>query len=117
MLDKTSEKVLKYIIANSENKGTLLVLFFNSSDSDKLNMSFSLFCSTCEFLQKEGYIKEFQLYYEQTDGRLFLTFKGYSYFEYKKIENLEFYKQLALSKISDIIVSAIVALITALIVA
>jgi len=112
MLDKTSEKVLKFLVSESNNTGNKITVEFDTIDAWHLNMSFALFCSTCKFLQDNGYVEEFTLYFEQENGMLQLTFKGYTYFEYKRIEKIEFYKQLALSKISDILVSVITTITT-----
>lgn len=116
-LDKTSEKVLKYLISHCENIKSKSLVTFTPEDAGNVNLPFSLFCGSCELLEKAGYITELAIYYEEDGGRLLLTFAGYSYFDYKRIEKQEFYKQLAISKISDIVVSAIVALITALLAA
>lgn len=116
-LDKTSEKVLKHLISHCENIKSKSLVKFSPDDATNLNIPFSIFYGSCELLEKAGYVTDLEIYYEEDGGRLFLTFAGYSYFDYKKLEKQEFYKQLVVSKISDIVVSAIVALITALLVA
>ena len=117
MLDKDSERVLQYLINKISKEQDRMLIPISVIDSDALNMSFSFFSSVCQFLQTENYVQNVMLYVTDPAGRLNLTHKGFSYFEYKSMNKKEYIKHLLLSKISDIIVSFVVALITALIVA
>ena len=72
--------------------------------------------ASVEYLSSKGLI----IIQKDISGKLAnirLTDKGISYFYDIRLQQIEYIKNLAMSKISDIIISSIVALITALIVA
>ena len=116
MLDKTSEIILKCIISKCDGNPEVTVEL-TPEDFSTRKISYELLNSVCYDLCKSEYINPFAYGYIGSPLGITLTYKGYSYFEYKKIAKREYVKQLALSKLSDIVVSAIVALITALLVA
>ena len=105
------EKILKDI--NSVGASTHMI----SVEADKLNYDFESsdeIRSAYLLLKNLGYI---DIIFRK--HKLLLVNRlpdGIVYFEKKRIKQSEFLKEFALSKISDIIVSAIVALITSLII-
>jgi hypothetical protein len=111
MLDKTAEKVLKYLIIKS-NHSIDTAIIVNNEFVDVINISADVFYAACEYLLETGYLKTFHTYYD-SGACIILNYRGYSYFEYKKLENKLFYKNFALSKISDIIIAFITTIITA----
>ena len=111
MLDKTSEKVLSYLINKYEENNQATVLLIDTSDAKRLDMSFNLFCSACDYLQSYGYISDFITYYDKVDGRLTLPYKGYTYFQHKKKIKLQYFMNLLLSKWCDIIVAFVTSVI------
>ncbi len=115
MLDDISEKVLNVLIKKCNGDPQTR---FSISEKDfvfpKLNLH--LIYSVCIHLCKQGYICSYSfLFPDAEEFNVELTYKGFSYFEYKNIERKEFIKRFLLSKISDIIVSAIVAYLTVII--
>lgn len=113
-LDKTSERVLKHIIKMSNNFPGIEVRISNKNFiMPKLSNMFLI--SVCRFLYDNGYLTDFRYSYSENDDLMVMvSYKGYAYFEYKKIKRIQFIKQLLISKVSDIIVAAITAYITVL---
>lgn len=116
MLDKVSERILKVAIekckGNPHNEVTL-------TEKDFLfpKIKLSVISSVCMFLYENGYFSTCTYYYEgDTEVTVTMKYKGFSYFDYKDISNKEFWKSLATSKISDIIVSVVAAIVTTLII-
>lgn len=115
MLDKTSEKILRVIIKKCGND---LMREIDISHHDFIfpKMSNSFLNIVCQFLFDNDYIST--LAYSNSDFdslKIVLKYKGYAYFQYKRISRINFVKNFLLSKICDIIVSAIVAYVTVLI--
>lgn len=110
VLDKQSEKVLKIMISKYDgNSGN--DVFICGKDVDMPNDTLN---SLCDNLLKNGYFSMCKLQYHKDNLPVQITpsYKGLSYFECKKTSRREFIKQLALSKASDILVSAITAILT-----
>jgi len=112
MLDKMSEKFLKYIIEHKDECNSIFNLPYHAN---KIGIPLTFIDDICRELASRQYI-------DFIDGddyiyAVFLKHKGSVYFSEKRKANILYWKNLAISKISDIIVSAIVAWITALIVA
>ena len=115
MLDDISEKVLNALIKKC-NGDPQTEISISEKDFVFPKLNLHLIYSVCEYLYKQGYIHSFSsLYFDTVELEVTLTYKGFSYFEYKNIERKEFIKRFLLSKISDIIVSAIVAYLTVII--
>lgn len=115
MLDNISEKVLNVLIKKCKGDPQEEIII---SEKDFIfpELKLHLIYSVCEYLCKQGYIHSFSSLYSDTkELEITLTYKGFSYFKYKNIERKEFIRRFLLSKISDIIVSAIVAYLTVLI--
>ena len=116
MLDSISENVLKYIINlyNTYGKpvGVNRKLRLNTDDAEKMHFNIDMIAAVCIDLGKKGYLDN--IFFSAEDVDLTLTYKGLSYFEYKKIAKKEYIKKFLVSKISDVIVSAIVADLTVL---
>lgn len=115
MLNKTSERILAVLIRKCGNDPTREVKL-SEKDFALPKLSLGLIYSVCAELSKDGYISTLStLYYVSTDIEVALTGKGYFYFDNKKSEKCEFIKRFLLSKISDVIVAAIVAYLTVII--
>lgn len=111
MLDKMSERLLKIAIDVYDDKPVNLA-------ASSIGITHNELAILCKYLYDEGYLLTYHVPYRDEDNfELHLSHAGLKYFEYKRIERIEYYKKLALSKTSDIIVSAIVALIVSLLVA
>ena len=111
MLDSLSEKFLTYIINNQENN-----IVQNIYDKyDDIGICADFVTQICKSLEEQGYISV--IYADMEVHTVILLHKGAIYFEYKKAVEREYIKHFLLSKISDVIVSFVVALITALIAA
>lgn len=112
MLDKTSEKVLKRIIElcgeEPENH-----VYISHEDFNDPEMTDKLITAVCYDLEENGYITGVKHITSEYD-KVYLRgkYKGYAYFKRKKINAREYNKQLALSKITDVIVAFITAVIT-----
>lgn len=112
MLDKTSERVLSVLIrkcgGDPEKEVTI-------SEKDFIfpKLSLNLLFSICEYLHKNEYIKSHSsLYSTTTELEIVLTYKGLSYFDYKKIAKIEYIKTLSTNSICGILVSIISAILT-----
>lgn len=112
MLDKTSEKVLKYLIEKSNGLLNELI-HIEDAEIEHLGMSTNIFYSACEHLHQNGYLADFATYID-VNAYFILNYKGFSYFEYKKYEKRLILKDLLLSKTLDIIVAFTTAIITAI---
>lgn len=113
MLDKQSEKVLKYIIDNTHYEANSEPQLIEGKDiSNALNIPMHFLSEICENLGKDNYIKCLSNDFSEVIA-IYLKQKGLFYFENRKTENRLFYKQIALSKVSDFIVSFITAALTA----
>lgn len=105
MLDKKSERVLKFIVSkyngNIDNK---IEVF-----AERFNIHYSELNSLCFNLHELGYISSFYYASESTSVDVFLTYKGLKYFENKKSKKLNSLK-------SSIIIPIIVTILTQLII-
>lgn len=112
MLDKKSENVLKVAISKyNGNMGKDIDIY-----GQDVKLTFSELNSLCFNLLKSGHISNFSYSYSESEAvKITLSYNGLNYFKLKKSEHVQYLKQLAISKLSDIIVSVIVALITTLI--
>lgn len=111
MLDKTSEKILRVIIKKCNGHPEQEVAISNKDLFSK--MSVELIYSICEDLKKKEYIKCLSnLYDDETEITFALTYKGYSYFEYKKLQKIEYFKQLLTTSICSLIVSLATTILT-----
>lgn len=109
-MDKTSEKVLKYLIKSYKNN-EFDCATITEKDLKKLNLSWCRFHDILTELKNNQMLKSIV---SITNGEdVYLSQKAYSYFEIKRSNRRRFYLDLIISKISDIIVSFITALITA----
>ena len=107
MLDKQSEKFLKYIIENHKDNQISDFL----KHYDKIDIHNDFIYDISKNLNDQGYITAIT----NIDNEILcviLHHKGYVYFEAKHSKNIEFWKNLAISKVSDIIVSFLIALLT-----
>lgn len=109
MLDKQSEKVLKYAISQyNGNIGNDIVICSND-----VNLPYDTLNILCDNLYKNGYFNLCKLpYCKDIPVTITLTYKSLTYFECKKMEKHKYFIQLLSSKISDIIVSFVTAAIT-----
>ena len=114
MLDKTSEKILKCLISKC-NKNPEKSVVISENDFSFPSVSIELLNSVCYFLMKHEYIKSFSYGYFNSPLEITLTYKGYSYFEYKRIEKIEYVKKLSISSACSILISVITAIITTII--
>lgn len=103
-LDKTSKKVLKYIIDKS-NGNLAEMITLTPQDSKNLNMPMSQLVTVCRSLEEKKLAKNFVPYIRNCACRLYLTWDGYLYFNNKNTEKIS-----ALKK--KIIIPIIVALLT-----
>lgn len=111
MLDRVSELVLSRIIAKCKGNPECEVEI-GEADFPFSKLSINLIYSVCKDLYLKGYLsKHYPLYEHEVSFTVYLTYKGYSYFEYKKIDRKQYFKQFFLSKTSDILVSIIVTII------
>ena len=111
MLNKISEKVLCAIIKKCNQDPTQVISINNKDLFPK--MSIELIYSICEDLKKREYIQELsRLYDNDTEITLTLTYKGYSYFEYKKLHKIEYLKQILTTSACSLTVSLATAILT-----
>lgn len=112
MLDKKSENVLKISISKYDGDMDKDINIYGRD----VELTFSELNSLCFNLYNSGYISNFFYSYGENEAvKITLSHNGLNYFKLKKAEHVQYLKQLAVSKLSDIIVSVIVALITTLI--
>lgn len=113
MLDKLSEKVLKYLIgianANKIPKQYSITLY--EDDVTKLGISFDLLKALCTDLLKKDYIEKLNWTLDE-HIRITLSYKGISYFEYKTLRNTEYRKQLLTTTAFSILVSVASSILT-----
>lgn len=109
MLDRESEKFLYYIIKNQVNNEVSKIY----EKHKEIGVNPIYICDICKSLEEQGYISA--IFADDEVEAVILHHKGSVYFENKKAEKKEYIKQFLLSKISDIIVSAIVAYLTVII--
>lgn len=110
MLDKISEKVLRAIIKKCNGDPTHEVKI--SSKDIFPRISLELIYSICENLYENEYLKVLSRLYDDTKITLILTYKGYSYFDYKKLRRCEYFKQLLTTSVCSLIVSLATAILT-----
>lgn len=111
MLDKISEKVLCVIKKKCNGLPTQEIAICNKDLFPK--MSLALIYSICEDLNKREYIQGLSRFYDDdTEITLTLTYKGYSYFEYKKLHKIEYFKQLLTTSVCSLVVSVATAILT-----
>ena len=110
LLDKQSEKFLKYIIKN--HKDNQITDFLEHYD--KIGVSSDFICDISKNLTDQGYITAITNIDNEVIG-VILHHNGYIYFDEKRSKNIEYWKNFAISKVSDIIVSFLIALLTSVI--
>lgn len=116
MLDKKSEKVLAIIIKKNLAYPEQSIPL-DECDVKNSDMPYEVFCAACQNLRKQEYLKNLMLYSDSHSGYTKISSSGLLYFDQKKADRIDYYKKLAISKTSDVAVSAIIALITSLLVA
>lgn len=109
MLDKLSEKFLRYVINNQNDSNAIINIPTNHPD---IGISSNFITDICKELEDKGYIHVIPC----TDGvhSVILRKKGAAYFDNKRTLHKMFWKDLAISKASDIIVSAATTLLVSL---
>ncbi len=98
MLDKQSEKVLKYAISKYNDSSQNLISFIDT-DALLLQISIDKIEIICEDLSNNGYFFNFVKYIDE-GCRVQLTNNGISYFETKRTEQLRFWIPVSISVIS-----------------
>ena len=99
MLDKTSEKVLQYIIENHDTKNMLII--FDDTDTEKLMLSEGQLRAILRVLLENGYIFNYAEHYE-FGSRAFLTQLGLNYFQSKGKEIFRFWFPIIITNLISI---------------
>ena len=98
MLDKQSEKVLKYAISKYNDSSQNLILFMDT-DALLLQIPIDKIELICKDLSNNGYFFNYATYIDE-GCRVQLTNKGISYFKTKRTEQLRFWIPVSISVIS-----------------
>lgn len=116
MQNKTSEKFLKYLIRKCESDIDCEIEIDEEDATSFTKLSYATIRGICQDLYSAGYLSTCTI---DIFGKVYvvLSYKGFSYFETKRMENYLYLKELALSKVSDVVISVVVSLITSLLVA
>ena len=112
MLNKTSEKILRTSVHKC-NKDPTKEVVISKKDFISSRFSLALIYSACEDLYKNGYLKELSSLYQDSKAiKLTLSYKGFAYFDYKRIHKIEYFKQLFTTSICSLIISLATAILT-----
>lgn len=104
MLDKPSEKVLRYAVSKYNSD---FCSYVNLSPQD-VEMNASHLNNICESLCQNGYLSEHNYFFSDTEeSQITLTYKGISYFNYKRMERIKFLMPIVLETILSLAVIAI----------
>lgn len=106
-LNKVSESVLLYFVENNIGNEASRV-YFRVSNTGILDMSYWKAREIVFGLVEDGYFKDLNKFVD--GGCCFsLTSKALTYKEQLHLDTVEYFKKLAISKLSDVVVSALVA--------
>ena len=106
MLDKTSEKVLKYALSKYDGDMDKAIEISPSP----FNIEHTELNHLCTNLQEQGYLNLYCFASDYEPGDIYLSHKGLKYFELKKKERLKYWLPIVISNII-----AGIALITSII--